>query len=326
MSYFELNKDKVIKYFIKSNKQPSEEDLFNIFYDYFLHPDLETEFTHKVARNIIKITYKYYLALSEKKKFHFLRAIGKLLDVSLSMKEWEFQLSRNDASWFWKGFPTYFISLTHITKTLEELRYEMSIVDKKCLHSKIICVEGETEFNFLRILYLTTKFSSFDFSIYNYKGKGEIQNLNHFIKEKNRQGIMVYISYDSDKKSKSFINKIKSKCRVEKFFGFEKDFESSFPPRVLELALKDYIKRYNKSNHISVDIKVIKDLLKQPQPFIKAFEQKYIVKINKVKLSSILAKVMADIIFHYWNKIFNEKNKEKFFTYEVFKFLKFLIT
>ena len=136
MSYWELEQDRAIKNFLKNNKNPSKEDLFNLFYENFLHPDLETEFTHKVARNVIEISYDYYLKLSFKKKFHFLRALGKLFDVALSMKIWEFQLSREDASWYWKGVPTYFLTLSHLTEPLETLRNEIGIVDKKRLYSK----------------------------------------------------------------------------------------------------------------------------------------------------------------------------------------------
>lgn len=329
MSYFELEQDKAIRDFIKKNKHPSKDDLFNLFYDYFLHPDFETEFTHKVTKNIIEISYNYYLSLSDRKKFHFLRALAKLFDVALSMKIWEFQLSRDDATWYWKGVPLYFLSLTHLTKPLETLRREIGIVDKKRLYSKIVCVEGESESNFIRTLYLTTRASNFDFSVYNYQGKGEVKNLVHFIKEKNRQGIRVFVSYDKDRQSDSFIKRIKKKCEVERFFGFKKDFESSFPLKVLEFAVKEYIKRYVKikSGKKRLNSKDIQDLLKQPQPFIKVLEQKYNLKINKVRFGSILGKVMAEIVNHYWNEIFNKKKRKKrIFEAEIFKFLKFLLS
>jgi hypothetical protein len=325
MSYWELGQDKAIKNFLKNNKNPSKEDLFNLFYENFLHPDLETEFTHKVAKNVIEISYDYYLKLSHRKKFHFLRALGKLFDVVLSIKIWEFQLGRDDASWYWKGIPTYFLTLSHLTEPLETLRQEIGIVDKNRLYSKIICVEGETENNFIKTLYLTTRASNFDFSTYNYQGKGEIKNLIHFVKEKNRQGIRVFISYDKDRQSDSFNKKIKKKCKVEKIFEFKKDFESSFPPKILKYALEDYIKRYTKLK-IKLNIKDIDDLLSQTGPFLKSFEKKYNIKINKVKLGSILGKVMASIVNQHWNEIFNKKQKKKSFRPQIFKFLKFLIS
>lgn len=225
MGYYELEQDKAIKNFLKNNKNPSKEDLFNLFYKNFLHPDLETEFIHKVTKNVIGISYDYYLKLSTRKKFHFLRALGKLFDTALSMKIWEFQLSRDDALWYWKGIPTYFVVLFHLTESLEILRQEIGIVDRNRLYSKIVCVEGKTEYNFIKTLYLTTRALNFDFPVYNYQGKGEIKNLIHFIKEKNRQGIRVLISYDKDRQSDSFSEKIKKKCEVGKFFGFKKYFE-----------------------------------------------------------------------------------------------------
>ena len=324
MSYYELEQDKAIKNFLKNNKNPTKEDLFNLFYKNFLHPDLETEFTHKVAKNVIEISHDYYSKLSARKKFHFLRALDKLFDTALSMKIWEFQLSRDDASWYWKGVPTYFLTLSHLIEPLEILRNEIGIVDKKRLYSKIVCVEGETEFNFIKTLYLTTRASNFDFSVYNYQGKGEIKNLIHFIKEKNRQGIRVFISYDKDRQSDSFTKKIKKKCKVEKIFGFKKDFESSFPPKILKYTIEDYIKKYTKSK-IKLSIKDIENLLSKPQPFLESFKKKYRIQINKPKLGNILGKVMASVVNQYWNEIFNKKHKKKIFNFEIFTFLQILI-
>jgi len=325
MNYWELEQDRVIKNFLKNNKNPSKEDLFNLFYENFLHPDLEIEFTHKVARNVIEISYDYYLKLSFKKKFHFLRALGKLFDVALSMKIWEFQLSRQDASWYWKGVPTYFLALSYLIEPLEILRREIGIVDKNRLYSKIVCVEGETENNFIKTLYLTTKASNFDFSTYNYRGKGEIKNLIHFIKEKNRQGIRVFISYDSDRQSASFGRSIKKKCKIEKIFCFKKDFEGSFPPEILKYALEDYIKRFTKLK-IKLNTSDINNLLLQKEAFLKSFEIQYNIKVNKTKLGSILGKIMAKVVNQYWNEIFNKKQKKAILKFEIFKFLKFLIS
>lgn len=325
MSYWELKQDKAIRIFLKNNKNPSKEDLFNLFYENFLHPDLETEFTHKVAKNIIEVSYDYYLKLSTKKKFHFLRALGKLFDVVLSMKIWEFQLSRDDAAWYWKGVPTYFLTLSHLIEPLEIMRNEIGLVDKKRLYSKIVCVEGETEFNFIKRLYLTTRVSNFDFSVYNYQGKGEIKNLVHFVKEKKRQGIRVFVSYDNDRQSNSFNKKLKTKCEVDKFFIFKKDFESSFPPQVLKDALEVYLKKYT-SSKIKLEVKDIKNLLSKNEPFLKSFENKYKIKINKVKLGNLLGEIMASMVIRYWNEIFNKKHKKKIFNFEIFKFLKFLIS
>jgi len=71
MSYWELEQDKAIKDFLRDNRNPSKEGLFNLFYENFLHPDLETEFTHKVAKNVIEISYDYYLKLPARKDFIF---------------------------------------------------------------------------------------------------------------------------------------------------------------------------------------------------------------------------------------------------------------
>jgi len=325
MNIFELEQDKIIKEFVRDNKEASQKDIYEFFEYHFLHADIETEFTHKVAKNVIDISYKYYLTLSDRKRTHFLKALSKLFDVALSIKMWEYQLSRDDASWYWKNIPTYFLSLTNLTGSLENLRKEIGLVDKKHLHSKIVCVEGEAESNFIRTIYLTNKSANFDFPIYNYQGKNNLQNLVHFIKEKNRQGIKVYLSYDKDRQSDSFIDKIKKKCKVTKIFGFEDDFEKSFPAIILKYSLEKYFKKFLKEQK-TFTINNIKNLLSTDQHFIISVQKSYKKTINKQKLGYILGGIMASIVLHNWDEIFNKKHKKKAFSYEIFKFLKFLIS
>ncbi len=324
MSYYELEQDKAIRQFLKDFPEPTKDNLFILFHSHFIYPDIETEFLNKVAKNAIDVSYDYFISLPKTKRFHFLRALGKLIDSALSLKIWEFQLSRNDAKWYWKGTPTYFLALTHLVEPLESLRHEMGLVKRKHLYEKIVCVEGESELSFIRTMYLTAKYANFDFPVYSYRGKGEIQNLIHFIKEKNRQGIRVLLSYDMDRQSDSFIKNIKKKCVIEKTFGFNQDFESSFPPKILKYSLDSYIKRYTKLK-ISLNEKDVADLLTQQKPFLKIFSQKYNVKINKVKFGEIMGKIMAGILYQHWNDVFNKPMKAPF-NYEIFKFLKYLVT
>lgn len=324
MKKYEHEQDNEIKRFLKTTSTPSREQIFNFYYKYFLHPDHETEFTNKVARNAIEIGYKDFIKLSTGKKFHFLRALGKLLDAALTLKIWEFQLSRDDASWYWKGsLPSYYLSLSHLIEPLETIRSEMGLVDKKYLYEKIMCVEGSTEYDFLKTIQLSTAYLYFEFPIYNYEGKGDIQNLVHFIKEKNRQAIKVCISYDKDNHADSFIKNIKSKCKINKVFGFKKDFESSFPPKILKDALEYYISKYVKEARI-IDINDIINLLAQKESFLKLFNSKFNVKINKPKLGRILGQIVSKILSGHWNEIFNEE-KNANFDYEIFKFLKFIV-
>lgn len=326
MNYYDLDQDKIIRNFIKDFTHPTKDDLFNLFYNHFLHPDIETEFTSKVAKNTIELSYDYYLSLSSSKKLHFLHALGKLFDSALSIKIWEFQLSRDDAPWYWKGAEsTFILGLTHLVESLEVVRREMGTVQRKNLFEKIVCVEGQTEFSFISTFYLATRYANFDFSIHNYQGKGEIQNLVHFIKEKNRQGIKVLLSYDKDRQSNSFINAIKKKCTISKDFGFAKDFEGSFPPKILKYALDEYLKKYTK-HRLKLAIQDISGLQSQNEPFLVLFKKKFDIAINKVKLGKILGRIMSGIVYNHWNEIFNNKRKKAVFNHEIFKFLRFLMS
>jgi hypothetical protein len=148
MKLFQLEQDKSIRAYLKKNKH-SKRELFDFFQNHFIHPDIEVKFTTKVVKNIIAITHEYYLSLSMRKKFHFLRALGKLFYIALSIKIWESNLSRDDADWYWRGYPTYFVTLDYLIEPLEIMRSEMSLVDKGRSHPTIVLVEGESEYNFI---------------------------------------------------------------------------------------------------------------------------------------------------------------------------------
>jgi hypothetical protein len=310
----------IIRKFLKNNPNPSKEALFILYYEYFLHPDIETEFTQKVAHNAIEVSYTYFSELSPSKKFHFLVALGHLFDSALTLKIWEFQLSRNDASWFWRdSTPAFLLTLTGMIEPLENLRREMGIVQKRNLYEKVICVEGESELNFIKTIFLSTKLANFDFPVYDYHGKGNAQNLAYFIKEKNRQGIRVLLSYDKDRRSDSFVKKVKEKSSIEKVFRFEKDFESSFPPKLLKYALESYIQKYTKLS-ITIDIADIRQFIIENGSFLRLFEKKYGVKINKVKFSKILGIIVAGIVYDHFTDLLKKKK------YEIYSFLRFLIS
>lgn len=324
MKYWELEQNKAIESFLKDTANPTKEDLFNFFEYYFLHPDYETEFTHKVTKNIIEVSFDYFSELPEEKKSHFLRALGKLFDIALAIKTWEFQLSRDDASWYWKGLPTYFLSLAALVEPLEDIRREMGEVDRDNLHEKIVFVEGATESNFVRTIYLTTRLASFDFSVHDYSGCGNANNLVNFIKEKNRQGVKVLFTHDKDGRGKSFVSKIKDKSNVEGFFAFSRDFESAFPPEVLTGALNTYLTKYVE-NSTSFTTDDVQGLLDDKGPFIKALEKEHGISICKPKLGTILGVAMSVILEQRWNEIFNRKGISRKYNYEIFKFLKFLV-
>lgn len=319
----EKEQDKAIKRFITGNNN-SKKQLFQFLQDFFVHPDLEVEFTDRVTKNMVEITHSYYLSLPRSKKLHFLKAVGNLLEVALSMKIWEFSLSRNDAAWFWGGTPTFFQSITHLTKPLENIRYQMGLVDQRKTHNKVLLVEGDAEHSFMSTIRDVTGAANFDVELKNYKGKGNVQNLVYYIKEKNRQGVRVLLTYDKDASSTNFVKKVrKRKCKLGKTFGFRKDFEGAFPPLFLKTALETYMRRYCDSRK-SLDVKLIRRILRRSMPFIKSFENEYNVGISKAKLGIILGEIMSDVLDRFWNDIFNKKKRQ--FSSEIFKFLKFVMS
>lgn len=311
----EREENRAIREFIKQNRNTSQ-DLFDFFKQQILIADEEV---HRVARNVINIVLPYYLSLSKTKKVHLLKALAKLFEIAEFFSFWEYQLFRKDASLYYKDMPTYFSRVTHVIGALEVMRNAMALVDKKKSDEKVVLVEGESEANFIETL---AERASFDFPVYNYQGKGNVQNLDHYVKEKNRQGVKVLLTYDKDNRSESFLQRFKKKkCKIEAAFGFRKDFESSFPPHFLKRALEIYTERYC-GHKIKITVPEIRSLLGGNAPFLKLFEQKHGFTLSKAKLGRILGKIMRNLLQSNWEGVFSTKTKP--FSAEIFKFMRFL--
>src|SRR4030067_31659 len=316
---YEFELDKYIKQFIRQ-KQTTEEDLFKFFKETFAHPDKEKEFTHKIAKNLIKITYSFYSTLSNRKKIHFLKAISKLFYVALSIAYWDYNLSREDADWWWQGNPHLFVSISNLIEPLEAIRREMGKVNKRYLRKRILLVEGQSEEQFFRVIQ-DTGHLLFDFDLFCYRGKGEIQNLIHLINEKSRQGVGVFLSYDKDGQNGNFLREIKKKCKIYKTLGFKIDFESSFPPLILQQALKLYFRNYL-NRELDIETSSIRRLLRKKMPFLKVFKYQYREDIKKRKLAFILGKLIARELEFHGQEIVYDKRRSKKYQAEIYSFLR----
>lgn len=322
MKILELEQDKAIEAFLKRGKH-SRADLRDFFRNHFLLTGVEVEFMSRVINNVIDVSHGYYLSLSKPKRYHFLKALGKLFHVALVIKEWEHSLSMDNADRFWREMPTYFMNLVRLTEPLEAMRREISLVDKRRVHDKVVLLEGEAEFNFINVMQELTTIANLDFPTHNYQGKGNIQNLAHYIREKNRQGIKVLLTYDEDGHHESFLRKLTTqKCRLEDDFGFTKDFENSFPPQILKLALEDYVRRHC-NLRLEFDVAVIRKLLKRRRPFILCFKEESGIDVSKAKLAIILGEIMINQLERHWNDIFYLRKRA--FGAEIYRFLNFII-
>src|SRR4030067_152343 len=248
---YEFELDKYIKQFIRQ-KQTTEEDLFKFFKETFAHPDKEKEFTHKIAKNLSKITYSFYSTLSNRKR--------------------------------------------------------------------ILLLEGQSEEQFFRVLQ-DTGHLLFDFDLFCYRGKGEIQNLIHLINEKSRQGVGVFLSYDKDGQNGNFLREIKKKCKIYKTLGFKIDFESSFPPLILQQALKLYFRNYL-NRELDIETSSIRRLLRKKMPFLKVFKYQYREDIKKRKLAFILGKLIARELEFHGQEIVYDKRRSKKYQAEIYSFLR----
>jgi len=211
-------------------------------------------------------------------------------------------------------------------KSLEELRYNGLAYNEKSTHETTLAVEGESEFNFLKYIQENLGYANFNVDVYNYAGKGQIVSLARYINEKNRQGIKVSIVCDIDGNSQttdSFLKKLKEKCTVNSEFKFKRDFENAIPPEINLEAINKYLSVY-KATIKSLQLKDVESCLSAKKPYIKALEEKLNISIDKVKLAEIYGDIFIYIIKWNWHKIFNGKDQN--FDYEIFDFLRFVIS
>ncbi len=315
---FKIERNGVIKKFVEEEKQ-NKNALYNFIEWNFIHPDVGVDFSNKVLDNFIEISSDYYLKLSNKKKIHFLKAVSCFFDIVLSMKCYEFHLTRNPQ--YWKDYPFYFKMPLSMLDRIKEMNKELSLVAINQTHSKVVLVEGDSEIAFLEVLQQHS--ANFSFDIYSYDGKGALQNLVHYIKSKNKEGTKSVVIYDLDGSGKALnIKKLKEKCRIYKDFAFPKDFESSFPPNILHSAIDKYIDKYNIGKNIYISKEAVNLLMENDKPFISNFEKKYDIKFSKVKLAKILGEEIDELLHEKWDDIINVKKKHK---YEIYNFIKFLV-
>jgi hypothetical protein len=319
MTINEPNEIRQIRIFARK-KDVTKGEYYDFLVANYINPDLEEEYMTKVVNNIVDVTFDYLVSLSVNKKCHFLNAINNLLKVALSLKLWDWYLSRKDGSWYWKGIPLFFSSITHIIEPLELMQKEISCVDRRRMHKKVILVEGDSEYGFLETIKIRSGSSNYDFEIYNYNGKGNRKNLVHYIKEKNRQGIKVVLTYDKDGKEDTLRRNLReSKCKIDGIFGFRRDFEHSFPSLILFKSIIQY------SNNVSISIKKMNELLGSTDNFTRLLEKEIGIIINKPKLARLLGTNLERVLRYHFNDIYNNKNSKKY-NAEIYKFLKYIST
>jgi hypothetical protein len=314
----EVEEDGLIDGFVLSDST-TKEDLLAFLRTSFLHPKLYRAFGTIVSTHLVEITYPFYASLPKDKKRHFLRALVTLLQLAVSMKLWEVRLSSDDSGRRWASAPLFFASLVRLTEPLERIRRELASIDQGFILERILLVEGESEAAFVETIQMSTELTNFDFTVYPYGGKGQVKNLIQYIREKNRQGLRVHLVYDRDRQSDTFLEKLHSQCLIEKSFGFERDFEGSFPPHILNKAIQEYVRRYAKAP-LEGDTLPIDELLGSHKPVIVALEEKLGLKISKAKLGVILAELTLPET-PVWAEVTNERPLST----ELGRFLKFLM-
>jgi hypothetical protein len=202
------------------------------------------------------------------------------------------------------------------------MTYNLSLIDRWSAAQKLLLVEGESEIEFLRGLQGFTGASNFDFDIYCYNGKGNVRNLEHYIKEQNRRGVRVLLSYDRDGGDSTFAQRLKGKgCRLAGHFGFKKDLESAFPDDLLQSALDEYLFRIK--YRLPISVSGLRRSRLASIPFLRAVEEEHAIQVKKPLFAAILGDTVGMELLDKWDVVFNNTPTRSL--PEIYRFLKFVM-
>lgn len=297
-----------------------KEEIAEFLIKNLIHPGLYADFGRQVIRNLVAITYDYFSKLEDHdQRAHFLRVLIALTGVAFSMKRWVFNLSREDAAQVYANAPLFFSFLPNLTDPLESIRRELAEIDRGLLTKRLILVEGSSEASFIETIQFSSDLLNFDFDVYSFDGKRNITNLVHLIREKNRQGVRVDLSYDLDGEPDNFKEKLAAQCKVESWFAFSRDFENAFPARILSEAVNRYLRRFTKSD-AQVTLEQVEVLLRDSLPFMDALGRDLRLKISKPRFGVILAELA-------WSDdvLFRELTGQESSTNEISRFMRFVM-
>jgi hypothetical protein len=322
MLFHDLQEQAALKDFVE-REDGTPEALESFLLSHYATPHPQAEYLTRVVNNMVAITRDYYFSLPKQKRLSFLKCITNVFKVVFAMKIWELRFSAFDAVKQQASKPLFFASLAELIGPLEAIQKGLQEIDAELPLRRVVLVEGETEEAFIRAVQLRSTVLNFDFAVHVYGGKGTLENLVHYITEKNRQGIRVdlCVDYDGQSQSKSFVEKLSQQsCAIQSVFGFRRDFEASFPPELLHAGLQEYLRIFTKLDPTVVTLPEVEALLASQKPFVLAFEERFGVSVSKPKLGTILGEIVlgAGAI---WEGVVNTSSECS----EVARFVRFLM-
>ena len=295
------------------------EALEKFFLEHYATPHPHVEYMNQVVNNLVQITSGYYLSLPKDKRASFLKCLANVFKVGFAMKVWNERLTAVDATKQQSRKPLFFASLAELIQPLESIQKGLQEIDADLPIRRVLLVEGESEAAFVQTIQMNSTVMNFDFSVYVYGGKGEVNNLVHYIRELNRQGVRADLSFDSDRQTTSFLEKLERSCTIQSRFGFKSDFEGSFPSNILLAALTEYVNQY-RTETIAPTQPDIESLLSGQKPFVLLFEKKFGFSISKPKLGVILAEIVLQT-GTIWDAVVKTSSEAS----EIAQFLRFVM-
>ena len=205
--------------------------------------------------------------------------------------------------------------ISHLRVYLDRFVSEFKELEEFRARGIWVAVEGQTEKSFLERLRELGFYTIYLSGVETYHGKGNATptKFRLYVKSLQERGYSVVVQGDTDGSKKHRLERFATEGLVSAsaIFSFPKDFEGSFPPKILHYALQ--LAGYN------VPLEWLEKVMSRPShpPIIRIIESKVGQPINKVRLG----KYLAEIIAYNWGKIY-DKYKDN----EIVRWLFFLRT
>jgi hypothetical protein len=259
--------------------------------------DIQCGVVVEVVRNYVKSTFSTALSLSKEE-------LQQYIDASFHLVEFVYKAELYIGSMIDSGYLKYLAEdqyrvamFGYVSQLREDLnKYAGALREIKAFRTKktVILVEGASEKWFLERIRETGLASFIDLDVENYEGRGNRKPtfLRLLATRLKNQGYELFIQGDCDGQNDDIFQALVNKGIVKKeyTFQFRVDFETSFHPKILLIALHELglLKGIDKEKFMA------KVSSNSSESVVKILKDEFSISVDKTELADELANIFIN--------------------------------
>jgi len=249
----------------------------------------------KILENFLQTTSKFVNHEKQWQVEKYLKSILAIISFFKLSEEWKADLSTNWGNWYYKGIHTW-LHDKNSKKALEFIHdfiQNFDFIDKDIEKKYLIFVEGDSEQKALENLTLNLNiFFGLGSKIISLGGKdnAKINNLRTLLrrlKEKHNDFFIILDGADNNVKQYKEDLVREGLIKENHFILWDKEFEDSFPPKIIYDALKEII------TNVPFNLSQLQAELSNGKRIVKSIEKLSHNSGNKIDYNSIKVKVAS---------------------------------